>query len=104
MLGGELEVSREEVRQAREQQVARERSQAERMAGLEGRLGAAQQEAESLAAQLSQAKGERVSYQTQATQLRTALHSALEQLKVREGHAEERERVKICKEGLSYIR
>ena len=67
----------------RQQQLVKERSQAERGALLEGRLGAARQEAETLATQLSQAKQERVSYQGQATQLRSALHSALEQLKVR---------------------
>lgn len=84
MLQGDLEVSREEAKQAREQQAARERSQSERVAQLEERLGVARQEAESLVTQLSQAKQERVSYQGQATQLRTALHTALAQLKVRE--------------------
>lgn len=83
MLHGDLEVSREEARQAREQQAAKERSQGERVAQLEDRLGTARQEAESLVSQLSQAKQERVRYQGQATELRTALHTALAQLKVR---------------------
>lgn len=83
MLHGDLEVRLEEARQAKEQCVAKEKSHSERVAQLEERLGLARQEAESLVSQLSQAKQERVSYQGQATQLRTALHTALAQLKVR---------------------
>lgn len=90
MLHGDLEVRREEVRQAREQQAARERCHGERVAQLEERLGVALREAESLVSQLSQAKQERVSYQGQATELRTALHTALAQLKSHESEREAR--------------
>lgn len=97
MLRGDLEVSQEEVRQAREQQAAKERSHSERVAQLEERLGAARQEAESLLSQLSQAKQERVRYQSQATELRTALHTALAQLKVKNTW-------RRCKENVKSVR
>lgn len=79
---GQLKASSEEVNQVREQLDAKVASHQIGVEQLEQSVARARQEVAALTAQLSQVQRERVSYQTQAVELRTALHTALGQLKV----------------------
>lgn len=79
---GEAKVRLEEVKQAKEHLTCKEESHQAQVTQLERSVSQAGQEIATLTSQLTTVQQERLSYQTQATQLRTALHSTLTQLKV----------------------
>ncbi|XP_069182477.1 putative leucine-rich repeat-containing protein DDB_G0290503 isoform X1 [Procambarus clarkii] len=85
---GEVKVGKEEACQLKEQLVTKDSSHKVKVTQLEQSVARARQEVVVLTSQLDQVQQERVSYQTQATELRTALHSTLRQLKA---HQEEEE-------------
>lgn len=88
---GQLKASSEEVNQVKEQLDAKVASHQMTVEQLEQSVARARQEVAALTAQLSQVQRERVSYQTQAMELRTALHTALGQLKIQKAEREAQE-------------
>ncbi|XP_071524212.1 uncharacterized protein [Panulirus ornatus] len=90
VIEGEVKVGKEEVNQVKEQLIAKDSSHQIKVAQLEQSVTRARQEVVALTSQLDQVQQERVSYQTQATELRTALHSTLRQLKAYKAEEEAR--------------
>lgn len=88
---GQLKASSEEVNQVKEQLDAKVASHQMTVEQLEQSVARARQEVAALTTQLSQVQRERVSYQTQAMELRTALHTALGQLKIQKAEREAQE-------------
>lgn len=82
VIEGEVKIGKEEVNHIKEQLIAKDSSHQVKVTQLEQSVARARQEVVALTSQLDQVQQERVSYQTQATELRTALHSTLRQLKV----------------------
>lgn len=81
-----MKASSEELNQLKEQLDAKVASHQLTVEQLEQSVARARQEVAALTTQLSQVQRERVSYQTQAVELRTALHTALGQLSVSLGY------------------
>ncbi|XP_042222159.1 GRIP and coiled-coil domain-containing protein 2-like isoform X2 [Homarus americanus] len=85
---GEVKAGKEEVSHMKDQLLTKNTSHQVKVTQLEQSVARARQEVVALTSQLNQVQQERVSYQSQATELRTALHSTLRQLKT---HKEEEE-------------
>ncbi|KAK8753924.1 hypothetical protein OTU49_002387 [Cherax quadricarinatus] len=85
---GEVKVGKEEICQLRKQLIIKDSNHQVKISQAEQSVALARQEVVTLTSQLDQVQQERVSYQTQATELRTALHTTLRQLKA---HKEEEE-------------
>ncbi|XP_042880601.1 golgin subfamily B member 1-like isoform X2 [Penaeus japonicus] len=88
---GQLKASSEELNQLKEQLDAKVASHQLTVEQLEQSVARARQEVAALTTQLSQVQRERVSYQTQAVELRTALHTALGQLSIQKAEREAQE-------------
>ncbi|XP_068241897.1 golgin subfamily A member 3-like isoform X1 [Palaemon carinicauda] len=96
VLEGELEASKKELTLSKERILNLESGHQAKIIQLEESISCSRQEVVTLSTQLGQVQKERIGYQTQATELRMALQSALAQLKNYE--AEEEARVAIQSE------